>query len=506
MRYHSSILACTQALLISLLILGNAASARLWPGRTKTVSVGEQSPISESGNSAPQLLRFDARQPNLYEIALKELESEPLCHQIAARLLMNECHLLEDKNEATVLTDSTRKIQDFVDSYAASLAICDLERGSIAIPAECSKFRQSTLSQLPIQSVASLHVTTAEIDNCVRGLGASSSTWSTWLNYRHKTLMFCEAARANIDKAQNIFVSQRVVKIMSSFADGTEQRMSNLDLHTQALERKIESLSPLLGKIQHSLEHADQMLSRDILQGLKKSLYEINSGLKNVEHLEKILQKFVQSVSNGHAEVAAVHNQSLEVMSRRASLETEIMVSNMEVAIAAVMEATAALQNDIVSNMEAATAATAALQNNIEAAGMRFTDLESRQDNLEQGMQRLLDTSDKLYDTQMEAQNITNEILGMLKDTAAAVSVGFLGQNSMKCLWSFVGCPLLFLVTGSYGIPSSLLRNFGLLALGETTCPIITSTFSFVSFGSALKLNPFQTQDANQNFTYFKLS
>ncbi|KAI0553799.1 hypothetical protein F4679DRAFT_528132 [Xylaria curta] len=493
MGYHSSILACTQALLISLLILGNAASALLWRGRTKTVSVGEQSPILESGNSASHLIRIDARQPSLYEIALnelQELESEPLCHRTAARLLVNNCHLLEGKDEATVLTDSGRKIRDFVDSYAASLAICDLERGRFIIPPECSKFQESTLSQLPIQNVALLHVTSAEIDSCLSGLGASDSSWNTWVSYRHKALRFCEAARVDNDKAQNIILFQRLAKIMSRLADEvdvqTEQRMSNLNLHAQAVEEKIESLSPLLGNLHQNLQHADQILSHDLLQGLKKSRYEINSGVKSAEHLGKMLQAILQGALNGHAEVAAMHDQSLQLMSRQVSVETDTIVSNM----AAVMEATAALQNDI------------------EVTRIRSADLESKQDNLEQGMQRLLDMSHELYDTYtdnlQQAQNVT-QILDLIKDTAAAVSVAFLGQSFMKSFWSHVCCPLLFLVTGSYGIPSSMLTNFGLFALGETTCPIISS-FPFASLSSALKLNPFQTPDAEQNFTYFKIS
>ncbi|KAI0864438.1 hypothetical protein F4860DRAFT_464117 [Xylaria cubensis] len=492
MSKHGSILACIRALPISLLVLGNATSALLWHGRTKTVSVREQPPILESGNSPSQLLRIGARQPSLYELALnelQELESEPLCHQTAARLLVNSCHLLEGKDEATVLTDSGHKIRDFVDSYAASLAICDLERGRFTIPAECFKFQESTLSQLPIRDDAVLHVTSAEINSCLSGLGASGSAWNTWISYKHKALRYCEAARVDNDKAQSIILFQRLTKIMSSLADEvdvkTEQRMSNLDLRTQAVEEKIESLSPLLGKLQHNLEHADQMLSRDLLQGLKKSHYQIISGVKSAEHLEKMLQAILQDAMNYRAEAAATHDQSLQLMSRQASLETDIMVSNMAAAIAA----------------------AAALQNDIEATRIHSSDLESRQDNLEQGMQRLIDISDKLagkYDAHtdilQQAQNITNEILDTLENTAAAVSVGFLGQDFMKSLWSYVGCPFLFLITGSYGLSSSMLRNLSLIALGETTCPIISS-FPFVSFSSALKLNPFQTPNARQNLT-----
>lgn len=135
---------------------------------------------------------------------LQELESEPLCHRIAARLLVNNCQLLDGRDDATILTDSGRAARDFVDSYAASLAICDLERGSFAIPSVCSKFQESTLARIAPPTKPQLHVTTSEIDYCLEGLAQSDSAWSTWVSYRHKTLRFCEAARADNEKGRYI--------------------------------------------------------------------------------------------------------------------------------------------------------------------------------------------------------------------------------------------------------------------------------------------------------------
>ncbi|KAI0469068.1 hypothetical protein F4859DRAFT_488453 [Xylaria cf. heliscus] len=490
-------LAYIQALLISLFIHSNTTSGFSWRGRTSTASVREQSPILEPGNLASQLLRAGAQPPTSYEIALnelQELESEPLCHRIAARLLVNNCQLLEGKDEATVLTDSGRKIRDFVDSYAASLAICDLERGRFAIPTECTKFQEATLSQLPIQNTARLHVTSTEIDSCLSGLGASDSAWNTWVSYRHKALRFCEAARAENDKAQNIILFQRLTKIMSKLADDVdvkaEERMNDINLRAHEVEEKIESLSPLLAKLQRDLEYADNMLSRHLLRGIKESHGQINSGLKSAVHLDKMLQVILQSVMDGHAEAAAMHDQSLQLMSQRASSEIDV----------------------VVGTMAAALAAAAALQNEMEISRLRATDLESRQDNLEQGMQRLLDISDTLagkYDAHtdllQQAQNITLEILESLEDTAASASVisnGYLGHHSLKSWWLYIWCPAVSLVMGSYGLPPSMLRNLGLIALGETVGFIISS-FPFASFGLVHQIPPFETTEAEQNITNF---
>lgn len=143
--------------------------------------------------------------PNKYVVALnelQELESEPLCHRIAARQLVSNCQLLDGQDDATVLTDSGRATRDFVDFYAASLAICDLERGSFVIPPVCSKFREPALASLPALQKPQLHVSTSEIDNCLEGLAQSDSAWNTWVSYRHKALRFCEAARGENEKGK----------------------------------------------------------------------------------------------------------------------------------------------------------------------------------------------------------------------------------------------------------------------------------------------------------------
>ncbi len=182
-------------------------------GRSHLVDAASQSltldcavgPLPSWGaNTRPShLLASGPRLPRIYEVALnelQELEAEPLCHRVAARQLVSNCQLLDGKDEASVLTHIGRQTRDFVDSYAASLAICDLERGSFVIPAECSQFREPVLSGLPMLNEPRLHVTSKQIERCLTGLAASDSAWNTWISYRHKAVRFCEAARADNEK------------------------------------------------------------------------------------------------------------------------------------------------------------------------------------------------------------------------------------------------------------------------------------------------------------------
>lgn len=192
------------AIVLLLLARSHLVSAISWRRDAKVKSSGNRDTLGPGSTlSASQLLQSGSRALTTYEFALQELEqleAEPLCHQTAARLLVSNCQLLEGKDDATMLTDSGRQIRDFVDAYATSLAICDLERGSFLIPRECTKFRESELNRTSLYNDAHLHVTSKEIDTCLSGLSASDSAWNTYISYRHKTLRFCEAARADNEK------------------------------------------------------------------------------------------------------------------------------------------------------------------------------------------------------------------------------------------------------------------------------------------------------------------
>ncbi|ORY61385.1 uncharacterized protein BCR38DRAFT_525794 [Pseudomassariella vexata] len=382
--------------------------------------------------SASHLLQTVTRLPSTYEIALnelQELESEPLCHRTAATLLVNNCQLLEGKDEATILTDSGRQIRDFVDAYAASLAICDLERGSFVIPRECGKFQESIITHLALQNTAQLHVTSKEIDGCLSGL------------------------------AQNILLFQRLTKIMSNLADGmderVERRMTDLDKRAQMMSDRLDRLSPQLDGLKTGITTAEDLISGSLAQALRRSTDTVNSGIVNAASLQRMLEVMMSSILATNAEAAEFHEQSLEMVSRKAESE----------------------MSSVMTAMAAAVTSASILQNQIDLFRLQAAELEYRQGNLEQGMQRLVHISENLSDKYddhtnflQQAQNMTEKILYSLGETvtsAATMGDAFSRQSSAKSWWPYIWCPAASLVMGSYGLPPSAVRNLALVALGE---------------------------------------
>ena len=304
--------------------------------------------------------------PDVYATALAELqalESEPLCHRVAAKLLVNSCQLLDGKDEATILTDSGRQVRDFVDAFAASMAICDLERGSFDIPSTCDKFRETALVELTTDTEARLHVASREIDVCLSGLADSNAAWNTWISYRHKALRFCEAARVDQDKgksmrsftriilnillAQNILLYQRLTRAIAKLADGVEielqKRMDAIDLQAQQIGKSLEQLVPQVDSFGESLSRFESYLSGDLHQILRKSVKTGNAGLENAANLQRLLNVMINSVLEGSSQVASAHERSIDLASRGNS-ELNALTSE----VAAVVSTLVSLGNQIV--------------------------------------------------------------------------------------------------------------------------------------------------------------
>ncbi|KAG6035808.1 hypothetical protein E4U19_004306 [Claviceps sp. Clav32 group G5] len=373
-------------------------------------------------------------------IELQELESEPLCHRVAARLLVGNCQLLDGKNEASVLADTGRAARDFVDFFAASLAICDLERANFDIPSPCLKFRESVLANLPMPSKPQLHVVTAEIDKCLEGLARSDSAWSTWVSYRHKALRFCEAAQAGNEKDQYIFLHRKLAIILDK-------------LTTQA-ENETQEYIKSLGRIfQKSTENAEvvtahaQMLETMTLQ-LKnivgsslsdsaRAQMAVQNGLENAKTLDHFLEALLFKMSLREQELSQAYESSFRAA-------TEVITHD----VAQVTQVLRAISANSLS-LQAQLA-----MKNLQGIASVVLERQISQDGLLES-----------------ALNKTSNILSVLD--AATLTVDALQKPLLELgttsWWPYVICPVASLTLGSYGLQPSLARNLALLGLGEFT-------------------------------------
>ncbi|KAL6923232.1 hypothetical protein FSST1_000506 [Fusarium sambucinum] len=450
--------------------------------RPHTVPNGEAQVVihhQKHGDNSLWMQQADRKLSNAYSTALQELqdlESQPLCHRIAARQLVNNCHLLNGQDDAKIHLDSGRAARDFVDFYAASLAICDLERGSFLIPKPCFKFREPFLAALPVPTAAKLHVSTNEIDECLEGLAQSDSAWNTWVSYRHKALRFCDAARVDNQKDEDIFLYQRITRILEKLTNDVEadleKRFQSLNRAFDAASQSVEGIGPQVKNLRMEMDKASGILQNDLSHAIKDSRDVVASGLEEAQALHDLLEILVRAVQEHTTDIAT---------SQEVALRTSTEKWNGEVA----------------GLVTALTAVVATSLDQMETTAARSAGILAKQAKIEQGMGKLEELADDLllkYDSHEsrleDALQKSSQVLDVLEATAASAAgiQGYmLGSLGFSGFWPYVVCPALSLALGSYRLQPSFARNIWLVGIGELMGMVLSKAsyyaniFSFTS-------------------------
>ncbi|KAF7548771.1 hypothetical protein G7046_g8550 [Stylonectria norvegica] len=460
---------------LCLLLLGFfSGSARAIWGLKRHHGEGGSTAYSQTSTVAPSQAG-EQRLSNFYAMALKELqelETEPLCHRIAARLLVNNCQLLEGHDEATVHTDSGRASRDFVDSYAASLAICDLERGDFVIPSSCSRFRESTLASIPVPAKPHLHVSTYEVDNCLKGLAQSDSAWNTWVSYRQKAWRFCQAARNDNEKTGHILLFRRVTRILEKLTTSIEleieERLDSMNRMFQEATDSVESLAPHVDHLESRLRQVDEMIAGQLARTAQESNKIMESGLEHAGNLQDLLALLLKTAMDNAAEVANSHELALQAATHKVGDEIDAVLGVLSVAVSA----------------------TVSLQDQIESSRVQAAEIIQNQNKIEAGMERLEDLATSLstkYESHegrlVQAQRKAGDILEILEtatNSASKFNNAIFSGFGLAGWWPYFLCPAASLVMGSYGLEPSALRNIWLVGIGEAVGFLVSGANRYV--------------------------
>jgi hypothetical protein len=165
---------------------------------------------TDSASFTPgDMLDPKSRKPELYELALmdlKKLGKESTCHQIATKLYMSSCQLfqeLELHGEGSLATHGRGRLQDYINSFAISRAICDLETAHAVIPNVCESFQEpALLSVMDSRGAQGLEISHAQIGQCMKGLHSDQKSWTSYNSNRESAALLCRASRLDIDKGR----------------------------------------------------------------------------------------------------------------------------------------------------------------------------------------------------------------------------------------------------------------------------------------------------------------
>lgn len=190
-------------------------------------------------------------------LQLKRLCDQPICHRIAAHLLMNNCKGLDQIDEQNYQVNRGQLQQDQVDAFAATLTMCDMERAKFEVPEACNLFTSVKLMRAAELGI-DLKFSSQQVNECLQGLGKNAKHWATWLSYRDSALLFCRAARLSFEKGiirssgiyyaltvyidESIALHKELITIMREFTRDLYQDLNNLKENISAQNNFIQSV------------------------------------------------------------------------------------------------------------------------------------------------------------------------------------------------------------------------------------------------------------------------
>ncbi|KAH8601289.1 hypothetical protein B0O99DRAFT_736507 [Bisporella sp. PMI_857] len=424
-----------------------------------------------------ELLEATLRKPEIYTKAileLKRLEEEPICHRVAAQLLMNNCRGLENMGDSEYQFHSAHLQRHHVESFAASLALCDLERGGFIIPPACVQFTSSYLMRASHGAKGRLEVSPDQVGSCLGALGQDHSHWMTWLSYRDKALLFCRAARFDIDKDQAILSHKKLTQIMAEFADGLDEDLRSIKQKMSDQAHATDSYFEGMKSQAEHLKNKIQVSIDSISTDFKEAASSIKTTIGSTKDLQRILRNLIESLMQSNAEIAASRERALSVTTNRAKSEME----DLSLLAGETGAAIAELKDSIWSLLPAIT-----------SLGMRQDALDKRSDLLFATMVNMTILLKNHTKSLEQANTAAYGIHHSLEKAALAAQSwnetvgisGMLGEYALR-----IACPMVSVLLGNHGLPPSLARNAALIlggfGIAESVVKIRHSTFSWYSW------------------------
>lgn len=147
---------------------------------------------------------------------LTALESAPSCNRLATANLIDSCQSLGSPNNANHHIVFT--LDEVKSTFAARLAVCELQGAHAAIPSQCSTLlpdgrkpeSRSLRCLLPKSDCSNEKksdmfstTTVGELNHCLAALESRPQWWTSYSNARQNAVVMCHAARIEIEKGMN---------------------------------------------------------------------------------------------------------------------------------------------------------------------------------------------------------------------------------------------------------------------------------------------------------------
>ena len=156
---------------------------------------------------------LESRKPEFYTealVRLERLEDQPLCHRVAAQLLMKNCRGLDGVDKHTYQLNSDYTQKHHIEVFTASLTVCEMEEVSFAVPESCLPFSSASILY-HAREIGHLKVSREQTIDCKTAIHQNPSNQHIWSNFVTSATVFCRAASSELENGMLHFLNPYLI-------------------------------------------------------------------------------------------------------------------------------------------------------------------------------------------------------------------------------------------------------------------------------------------------------
>jgi uncharacterized protein YdcH (DUF465 family) len=248
------------------------------------------SPKSPNIDAISVLKAQEHHQDSMLDEAVRLLDLisiSPSCYRVAATKLVASCQAFTDSKDDAE-TDGPESLDLLRSTYAARLALCEIDGAGTSIPTSCLPIIVSP----PPQSnrfgfrkwhrgsdAASDSVPKDLLENCLRTLESRPQWWTSYSNSRQNALVICHASRIELEKSELLELYRSISKNNLKLKDGLEQALRDATVQSEQQQAFVQAVVALQEKAVAEIDTTDSLLKRTF----GKFLREIESGIESFQ-------------------------------------------------------------------------------------------------------------------------------------------------------------------------------------------------------------------------------
>lgn len=236
---------------------------------------------------------------------LDSMKTSPSCNRVAATRLVVSCQNFTDSQDDTDSNDPD-SLDLLRSTYAARLALCEIDEAAITIPTSCLPV---TVSRPPKSRFGFVNrhrgadtsdkISKEVLRQCLRTLESRPQWWTSYSNSRQNALIICQASRMEADKEELLDLHRSISKSSLKLNGGLQQALRDAAAQSEQQSAFLKAVQILQGKVVTEIEATDSLFKRTFGNILR----EIETGINSFQEAIIVALKDVRTETDDFEKV-----------------------------------------------------------------------------------------------------------------------------------------------------------------------------------------------------------